>query len=307
MWYRSRGIPALAGGSLLLVMGVAVTGCGGEPGSRPSSPATAGSASPAGAVDPTPPAEPDLPEPEHHELTLAWEGAEREYRLDVPDSYQSDEPTPLVLVLHGGQSTAAGIRIQSRMADFAHQHGVLVAYPQGERQVWTANPEARGPDDVGFLTALVDELVAEWNAAPGQVYAAGWSNGAEMSYRLAVAAPEVFAAVAPIAGNFIRPPDALEPAAPVSVVGFIGLADRAVADGSSLELWRDLLDCQPGEPATVAGAANVTRTDAECRDGSEVVEYRLDGVGHVWPNRASHGFSANDAIWEFFSTHARTG
>lgn len=282
---------------------VLVGGCAGSDGSPdPTTSPTAGGAadaSPTGAPRP----EPTLPDPTHHELSLEWDGGERDYRVDEPDGYDPDEPTPLVVVLHGGGSSAFSIRLKSRMAQFAQEHGVLVAYPEGVDGEWTTSPDRDDTDDVGFVTALVDHLSGEWNVATGQVYATGWSQGARLSYRLATEAPEVFAAVGPVSGSPHPGYGDVEPAAPVPVVGVVGVDDTGVVD--SVATWREMRDCEPGEPAVVPGAEHVTRIDATCSNGSAVVEYRVESAGHVWPHPDTYDFSANDAIWEFFTSHAR--
>lgn len=253
------------------------------------------------------------PVPGLHELTLDAGGEQREYLLDVPQDYRPDEPTPLIVVLHAGRSNAAEIREVSGMASLARDHGVLVAYPQGADGWW--RPIVRGehgvgvrwgdePVDVEFVRRLVTHLVEHWNAAPGQVYATGHSNGAAMSYRLAVEAADVFAAVAPVGGYIFDPPTAVEPTRPVSVVGFVSGNSRSTEEiAEGMHIWRDLFDCPPGDPADAGD--RVTRTTARCHNGSDVVEYEI-AMGHVWPRPESHGIDANQVMWEFFSAHART-
>lgn len=296
-------VSALA--AVLAVVGVLLaSGCRGEPGAD----------QPAGADQSTVVTQTSSG-PGRHQLTLASGGQERSYLLDVPDGFRPDEPTPLVLVLHAGRSTAREIRGNSRMESFAQEHGVLVAYPRGVKRFWRPVLEGEhgigvelggDPADVDFLRDLVAHLVREWGVAPGQVYATGHSNGAAMTYRLAAEAADVFAAIAPVGGYLFEPPATIEPAEPVSVVGFVGLAaDAAPEIAAGLDTWRDRLGCQPGQPEPT-GDERVTRTAASCRDGSEVVEYAIEGMPHVWPSPA-HGIDVNQVIWEFFAAHARSG
>lgn len=162
------------------------------------------------------------------------------------------------------------------------------------------------PVDVEFLRRLVAQLVEEWNVAPDQVYATGHSNGAAMTFRLAAEAGDLFAAVAPVGGYLLDPPATIEPAEPVSVLGFVGLEAEAEPEISQgLEIWRDRLGCDPAEPEHVDDRRRVTRIVAGCRDGSEVVEFRIEGMGHVWPRGGTHGVEATELIWEFFTAHAR--
>lgn len=290
----------VAGTAAALVL--AGTGCGGDPDPpAPAPPPSPSSSPPAGEPGLRPVAMPE-PGPGQHELTVEWDGGERQVLLDAPDGYRPDQPTPLVLVLHGSPGNPEAVRNQTSLAPATAEHGMLVAYPAGHLRRWRANPGSDSVDDLGYLIALVDLLVAEWNAAPEQVYAAGFSNGAAMAWRLAVEAADVFAAVAPVSGSLSNPPDRIEPAEPVSVVGFVGLDDRRVVDAASLDHWRDQLDCDPEPPAE---DGPVARIEAACADGSEVVEYRLTGAGHVWPEQDSYGIDASRTIAEFFSAHGR--
>lgn len=274
---------------------LAATGCGAaEPGPAPTS-------------------SPDLPGPGLHEIKLFSGGEPRALLLEVPEGYRPDEPVPLIVVLHPGRGSARKIRSDSGMAALAEEYGVLVAYPQSVGQFWQPALEGEygvgvefggDPVDVDFLRELVAHLVAEWHVAPEQVYAAGHSNGAAMTYRLAAEAADVFAAIAPVGGYLFDAPTAIEPAQPVSVVGFVGMDNEYTAEiAAGLATWRDRLGCEPGEPAGL-GDDRVTEVRATCRDGSEVVEYRIEGMGHVWPG-AAHGIDATRVMWEFFTAHAR--
>lgn len=300
MRYGGPGRVLVAG---VAAVGLLVGGCGdggSEPGPDPTTPATpSGEASPTAAPEPA---------PGRHELRLAWNGSQRRVLLDAPASYRPDRPTPLVVVLHGGPGTPETVQSQSGMTAAAEEHGFLVAYPAGHLRRWRTNPGVPDEaDDVGYLTALVDRLVADWNVAPDQVYAAGFSNGASMVYRLAIQAADVFAAVAPVSGNLTSRRALVAPSEPVSVVGLVGLNDAAVVDTASLDVWRNQLDCPPGEPVPVGAEDRVVRIDATCQDGSEVTEYRLANTGHVWPQAGPHGLDGTAAIWEFFAAHARSG
>lgn len=285
--------------AVAVVMGLVLAGCGADP----PAPEPPGPTTPASS----PAAWPE-PGPGLHELRFPWADQQREILLYAPDGYDPAEPTPLIVVLHGRPSTAADIQELSRMDELAQEHGVLIAYPQGVGGGWqtVVGAQTRGVDDVGFLRALVGELVAEWNVAPGEVYAAGFSAGAAMTYRLALAAADVFAAVAPVSGRLGRHDASAEPAGPVSVVGFVGLDDQPVVDADSLQAWRELRDCAPGDPTPVGESGRVTSTIASCSDGSEVVEYRIEDAGHVWPHLDEHGIDATAAMWSHFRSYARS-
>merc|ERR1712224_468235 len=124
------------------------------------------------------------------------------------------------------------------MNPLADKEGFVVAYPRGllpaesisgiipgipkdwftGGHTWNAGsccPAAsRGKtDDVQFardlLAAFTSGAVKDLSGGkididPTRVYATGGSNGAFMSYRLACEAPELFAAIAPVAGVLVN-------------------------------------------------------------------------------------------------------
>lgn len=257
----------------------------------------------AGAATPDPA---DDPRPGSHLLTMRWADREREYLVDAPTGYDPARPTPLLVVLHGRPSSAFEVRGDSGMEAFAAKHGMLVAYPEGVDQSWS--PESTDTyDDVGFIKAVVAHLVKGWNADPTRVYAAGFSAGAGMSYRLAIDAADVFAAIAPVTGPFRGAPEAVKPAAPVSVFAVVGMDDSQWRDPTlrGLETWREALGCPPRPAQPVADAPGVARISARCRDGSDVVEYRIDGLGHTWPPADVFGVDVNEELWRFLTGHTR--
>ena len=80
-------------------------------------------------------------------------------------------------------------------------------------------------DDVGFITVVLDALVAEGVANPGRIYVAGISRGALMTWTLACQRPERFAAAAPLSSGMTEAhPAACSPARPVALVAVAGPA-----------------------------------------------------------------------------------
>lgn len=250
----------------------------------------------------------DDPRPGAHLLTMQWADREREYLVDAPGGYDPARPTPLLVVLHGRPSSAFEVRADSGLEAFAAKHGMLVVYPEGVDQSWSAD-STDTYDDVGFIKAVVAHLVKVWNADPARVYASGFSAGASMSYRLAAEAADVFAAIAPVTGPFLGASETVTPAAPVSVIAVVGMDDSAWRDPTlrGLERWRAALGCPPGAAEPVADAPGVARISARCRDGSDVVEYRIDGLTHTWPPANAFGIDVNEQLWAFLTAHTRPG
>jgi polyhydroxybutyrate depolymerase len=139
-------------------------------------------------------------------------GLKRTYTTYVPRGLEKG--APLVLVMHGSGENGARMRIESgygfeRLAD---EHRFAVVYPDAYDGNWNAcgtvgdvGAKVPGIDDVAFLTAVVDKLVAEQGIDPARVFAAGSSRGGFMAYRLALEASSRFRAVAAVSANVHAP------------------------------------------------------------------------------------------------------
>jgi polyhydroxybutyrate depolymerase len=271
-----------------------------------------------------------------HERKLVVGGVTRTYLLHAGGDAKPGRP--LVLVLHGlgGNGGAIERRTRGTFDRLADQFGAVVVYPQasGDRPRWGAwRVGAPGapppPDDLGFLSALIDTFAGELAIDRKRVFAAGFSNGAYMVYRLACERPELVAAIAPVAGGMF--PDvapACRQGPPVSIIGMHGTADpivpldASIRDGVAAWVTRD--GC-PATPATSRLPDNdpddgtQTRVDefAPCAAGTEVAFYTIDGGGHAWPGEDSaplafrhpgntpRDFDAGAVIWDFFQRHPK--
>jgi polyhydroxybutyrate depolymerase len=259
------------------------------------------------------------PLPGSLERTLPHGGRERTYLLR-PGS--AERKAALVFILHGkgGQG-----RMVERRAGFdasAERAGVVVAYPDAVDAIWNDGGWPDAPaDDVGFLSALADVLVAEFRIDPAHVYAAGFSNGAGMVHRLACETDR-FAAIAPISGYMAS--DVARRCGdgrPVSVLAIHGTDDRAVPYGPelarSVEHWVVRDGCtEPARsvrlPDTDPDDGTHVRLDehTRCRGGARVALYTVEGGGHTWPGEGRdwlrrsgavcHDIDASALLLEFF-------
>jgi polyhydroxybutyrate depolymerase len=247
-----------------------------------------------------------------HTLYLDWQGVERNYELHAPPGYQPGVSIPLVVALHGRPSSAAKLRAATGLDEVADREVFLAAYPNGIDGAWQARGGAGAVDDVGFVRAVVDHLVKAWGVDRRRVYATGFSDGARMSYELAVNASDVFAAIAPVSGPFewgrARSDPGYKPAEPVSVVAFSGSRDHIANQiAYGLARWHRHLGCAAGEPVWVDKDKTVNRTVAKCADGSDAVDYVVNRMSHAWPAPTDHAgaIDAGVVMWDFFADHPR--
>jgi polyhydroxybutyrate depolymerase len=161
---------------------------------------------------------------------------------------------PLVILLHGHSGTAAQLLGQrhstaplSPWLAIADRDGVLLAAPEGakgsdDKQGWNdcradadSNPRT---DDVGLVRDIIDRAVAEYHADPARIYAMGMSNGAMMTFRLAIELPEKLAAVAAVSGSMAAKSQCAAPTKPVSLLVIAGDADALVPfGGGDVRIW----------------------------------------------------------------------
>jgi polyhydroxybutyrate depolymerase len=249
-------------------------------------------------------------------LILEHGGATRKYRLHAPAGYDPARPIPLVIAMHPYPGNGAAMVEMVGLDEVAARENFLVAYPDGIAGGFNALVCCGTADDVGFLKALTEHLVADWRVDPDRVYLTGISNGGDMSFRAAVEASGMFAAIGAVSGGFggalAAKPD-FAPKSPVSVITFIGDQDRyAETFRTGIKTWQQRLRCTPVKPAPKSPAKTIALTRSRCADGSDVEVYVIEGMGHSWPGAKTGAMAAPDAgvvatdlVWEFFAAHPR--
>ena len=280
-------------------------------------------------------------------LTITSGASERIVVVYVPTGYDGRRPVPLVLNLHGSQSNAAEQMLRSELARTAERNTFIVAAPQGLLPappgfrwnvpgVTTTDPNA--PDDVRFLSDVLDHLQDRLCIDARRIYGAGYSGGGRMISQYACDHPDRVAAIAPVAGLRAGVPVAgpagpqpdpasCDPDRPVPVITFQGTADpvNPYAGGgapywqygasAALARWAEINDCRRG-PRSRRVSRHVTEVAyTGCRGNAEVVMYLVEGGGHTWPGSAAmvplvpalgpvtFEIDAATLMWRFFKRH----
>jgi polyhydroxybutyrate depolymerase len=246
------------------------------------------------------------------EQRLQSGGQSRTYRLFVPEGYDGRTRLPLVLDLHGSGGNSAGQASNSRFEALAARENILVATLQAVDSRWNV-PVANGrPDDVRYVSDVIDQVAAQACLDQKRVYATGFSGGARMSSLLGCKLSARIAAIAPMAG--LRWPGGCD-ARPVPVFTVHGLADpqntyNGHAEGRGAEWvesvpealagWAKHNDCK-GDAVLddPPGPLSTMRYDG-CAPGADVTLIRVDGLVHRW---AHDEIDATAAAWDFFKRH----
>jgi polyhydroxybutyrate depolymerase len=277
-------------------------------------------------------------------------GFRRTYLVHVPPGYVPETPLPLVVVIHGAFDTAEGIERVSGFSRLADREGFIVLYPNGMGilgflQHWNAGhccgkAADDQVDDVGFVTATIEDVCARLRVDRDRIYMVGFSNGGMLAYRFAAERGDLLAAVAPMAASIGgRPSEDLpewripEPVQPLSIIPMHGLVDDDVPyEGGisrhrggtrtywpveqSVEFWVSRNGCKPPPVIkTLYEGRVVVKSWTDCTNNTEVALYLITGWGHVWPGNSFtavlagddplRNFDAAEILWAFFKTHQR--
>lgn len=126
----------------------------------------------------------------------------RAYKLYVPAT-PSDQPRPLLVMLHGCTQSADDFAAGTQMNRLADEHGLLVVYPEqaphaNQSKCWNwfqSGDQVRERGEPSLIAGIVGEVAARHGADPRRIFVAGLSAGAAMAVILGETYPEVFAAV----------------------------------------------------------------------------------------------------------------
>ena len=271
-----------------------------------------------------------------HALTLRYQGEERFYLVHVPQSYRVDQPTPMVLSLHGG---GGNMRYQATDEFYgwirkSEQAGFIAVFPNGfsrfrdgKLSTWNAGiccgqARNKNSDDVGFIKAMIDDIKTKLTIDAKRIYANGMSNGGMMSYRLACELPEIraIAAVAGTDGTLACSPNRAIPILHIHAKdddrvlfnGGSGSASDSHADFVSvpktIEKWVKLNGCQMPAKRVLEVEGAYCEEYSDCSENVKVKLCVTETGGHSWPGgkkvrgktQGSQAVNATDLIWAFY-------
>lgn len=277
----------------------------------------------------------------------------RSYQLYVPKGVRH-EPGPVMVVLHGAGGSGATMHPYFGAGSVADRSGFAVAYPDGVNGQWNDGrppslrylPQLQDVDDVGFIAAVVEDLIASRIADPRRVYIVGLSNGGGMALRIACDRPDGvagFGFIAAPAGDLVI--NACRGGRPLPMLFIHGTKDRTIpyAGGPIQRSAKDRLLSAPEHAAFWARRNGCLDTTADselpdldpadrtrvrrsiyqsCPIGAPVQLLTIEGGGHQSPiakldaasganmgmlGSRSHDIDATEAMWMFFKSVAPAG
>ena len=258
----------------------------------------------------------------------------RSMLVHVPAGYDGNRPLPLLFLLHGSTATGAEMLRGSGLTATSDRHVFLLAapdggIPEGEGFVWNipgvptvtgAIPGPSDADDVLFIKAAMDRLVAQGCVDPARIYATGLSGGGRMASWLGCVASDRLAAIAPVVGlragrqsmsNPDQPdPDSCKPDHSMPILAFAGGMDRTnpINGGAGArwgygmhaaeQRWAALNRCKQAPTTSWIAPGIYEEYYGGCANGAEVRARVTTDAGHSW-------VADNEALWQFLSRHRR--
>jgi predicted peptidase len=142
-------------------------------------------------------------ESEFPSRSVTVNGHEYKFRIYVPPNRPAGEKTAVMLYLHGSGARGDDNQAQLEGMQFyvrqnPERYNFIIVFPQCRPEAFWAG------EMLDQAMAALDQTVREFNADPNRLYLAGWSMGGFGTWQAAVAYPNKFAALVPIAGG-IKP------------------------------------------------------------------------------------------------------
>ncbi len=263
-------------------------------------------------------------------------GQTRKYLIYVPESYDPDTKTPLVISIHGFVQWPAHQQSMTGWNKVADENGFLVVYPKGIGFPlrWNTRPSEENPgamdEELQFFSDLIDHLSRSYNIDPSHIYVNGMSNGGGMSDLLACEFSDRITAIGGVAGAYVYPREDCHPARPMPVIAFHGVDDQIVlykGGASSRDEqfvfptiedwaagWAENNSCSTAPEISEITNEITRRYYTGCESDAEVILYSIKGAGHTWPGGeklpvwiagyTNQDIDASALMWEFFSRYS---
>lgn len=125
----------------------------------------------------------------------------------IPGSVSPEKPVPMVVVLHGANTTAEEMRAVTQFDPIAVRERFIVMYPDNETdsalgehllQAWHFYDPVemvRGVGDPQAIAELTRQAMATWNVDPERVYIVGMSAGGWETSIMGATYPDLYAAI----------------------------------------------------------------------------------------------------------------
>ena len=253
---------------------------------------------------------------------FTFNGEMRTYLVYAPSPNPGSRP--LLIGMHCHTGTASGLLSYTDLLQKVKDENIVGVFPNGLRHpigtAWNAGSSFEqftlGTDDVGFISALIDTMIKNYDIDSTRIYASGHSNGSMMSYRLAAELSHRIAAVGGVAAPMVY--EYCDPEYPVPIVHFHGLGDTTypyqgkVKDfitlphvDSVLAMWIEANDCSSIPDTILNDNGTIGQKWASADGRGDILLYTIESCMHDWPVLDNYNIAATDVIWDYMEQHSR--
>ncbi len=228
-----------------------------------------------------------------NEIQVEHDGQSRRLIITTPTTFGRQSPYPVLFCFHGAGGKADGP--SNRWSPHADKRGLIVVSAEAVQPLAKWNfmdgMHDQDHDDVGFISKVVEILIAHKLADDRAIFATGHSSGGLFSYRLAKET-DLFAAVSPMSCGMARGAhDPQEKTKPVSIMQVIGDKDKSFNGSTNpkvtmysaderIEIWRKFNRCGPDPVVVNQGDEIVVYTYAS-PTGVEVALCKIKDQEHL--------------------------
>lgn len=279
--------------------------------------------------------------------SMTWGDTERQYLEYVPSSYNASTPAPVLFVLHGLGDNMSNMFNATGFRQIADAHGWIVITPQALNATislmgysyeigaaWHSGASGslgtmnivvnEEVDDAGFLMAILDDLIANYNVDQNNVFCTGFSMGGFMSNRMAMEHGDRIKAIASVSGTIGNEIATSTPVGHVSAMHIHGTADGTVTyenagfnvgitvsvglgAEATVEYWRNYNQCSATPIHTdYPDNANDGKTFEKFMyeggtDGTRTAFIKVTGGDHEWYYTPNYDIDYATEIYNFFA------
>jgi len=260
--------------------------------------------------------------------TIQVDGLQRTYDVFLPTGHDISEDLPVIINLHGATGNKTLERTLTEFVPIAEENKIVMVWPQGNvlstcnigpQNRWNANL-FDSPDDVNFISNLIDKLIENYNIDSKRIYVLGRSNGGFMAYTLACQLSEKIAAIASVAGGMTKNSidNSCSSTRVVPVLEIHGTADivnnydgynNCEGDHASVDdfinFWRNKAGCsaefEEYQYPNIDTTDNSTAKRLTYKDCNNYVQLIIiENGGHTYPGSRSfeaHFQQHSDVLW----------
>jgi polyhydroxybutyrate depolymerase len=267
---------------------------------------------------------------------LTHKGLDRYYYIQLAHP-EAEGLSSVLFNLHGYGSNALEQMYYTNFNNLANtkENNFILIHPQGaplntvltsSSSHWNSGGWTNGStvDDVDFIDTIIKLVSQKYNLNQDRIYSTGMSNGGFMSYHLACNLSSKIAAVASVTGSMSKETyEDCNPTHSTSILQVHGTIDATVPfEGNSalgmrsindvMDYWKlyDACDIEPISIVTDYLDIEISvqhDTYLNCLNDVQVELYKIEGMGHRWPNKQRYGISATEKIWQFINLYDING